>query len=160
MFPCFYGNLGVSLKKLKISLEKKTLTSVTNRWSLNLENIKSLTKKQREFEKKQEVLEGIMKHWEMSLATYYITRFQNTPLEVRHLNMNQKARIRCLELDNIKETINKIFKKTTAIPRNLSSFLLYSKVPKDSIHSNTLTSLTKHQIGFYNRKTLNVFEKK
>ena len=47
--------------------------------------------------------------------------------------------------------LNKIY----AIHRNWSSFLLYSKTSKDSTHSdNALTSLKKHQIGFYNRNAL------
>ena len=43
-----------------------------------------------------------MKYREMALAIYYVTSSRNTPLEVRHLNISQKGRIRCLELGNFK----------------------------------------------------------
>ena len=65
-----------------------------------------------------------MKHWEIAISFYYISRYCNTPSKVRYLEINQKATNWILDLGNIKRVRNKGIesKQTTKI---LEKYLKY-----------------------------------
>ena len=88
--------LGTSQGPIFAGWEASTLSKIyqhqsqITKSSLHLKKHLKSTKKSKEFEKNDKVLGDVTKYWEMRLAFYYISRWQNTQSELRHLNIRQR----------------------------------------------------------------------
>ena len=77
---------------------KLTVTNNQNHPYNQKHNVKTF----KQIWKKQKVVKDRMKYWEIKLHFYYISRYQNPLLKMRHLNIFKKPPNWSLELENMK----------------------------------------------------------